>query len=54
MPHITVRIDGNLADRLDHAIEEGDYQNRSEAIRDCLRHGLPEQQSDRYGSYDDY
>ncbi|TCK09166.1 nickel-responsive transcriptional regulator NikR [Marinobacterium mangrovicola] len=40
MQRVTVTLDDDLMEELDHLIEERGYQNRSEAIRDLARAGL--------------
>ena len=36
-PRVSVRIPGSLLDDLDGIVDEGDYLNRSDAIRQALR-----------------
>ncbi|MDB5625435.1 MAG: nickel responsive regulator [Tardiphaga sp.] len=40
MQRITITLDDDLMEALDHAIAERGYQNRSEAIRDFTRAGM--------------
>ncbi len=42
MQRITITIDDDLMEQLDHMIEHRGYKNRSEAIRDLARAGMKE------------
>ncbi len=40
MQRVTVTLDDDLMDELDRIMDERNYQNRSEAVRDLVRAGL--------------
>jgi CopG family nickel-responsive transcriptional regulator len=42
MQRITITLDDDLMDDLDRMIAEHGHQNRSEAIRDFTRAGMPQ------------
>jgi CopG family nickel-responsive transcriptional regulator len=50
MQRITITIDDALVDEVDRLIDARGYQNRSEAVRDLVRAGLLQRQSDAPGA----
>jgi CopG family nickel-responsive transcriptional regulator len=50
MPRITITIDDELAEELDHFMAGRGYANRSEAIRDLARSGLQQAATEVAGS----
>lgn len=41
MQRLTITLDDDLLDAIDRMVDEKGYSSRSEAVRDCLRDGLP-------------